>query len=52
MTKHMSTRSKREQMHTNAHVYSHDVFEIYLKPVTSVPGATFAAPGADGIAFR
>ena len=32
--------------------YAHDVVEIYLKPITSVPGDAFAAPGTDAIGFR
>ena len=56
-----STRSKREQTasqinkkpkRTKIHVCNHDVIEICLKPITPVPGATFAAPGTDGMGFR
>ena len=33
-------------------VDNHCVIETNLKPITTVPGATFAVSGTDGIGFR
>ena len=41
-----------KKVEENIFSYIHDVIEIYLKPSTSVPGATFAAPGTDVMGFR
>ena len=42
----------KKQRRTNAHVDNRCVIETNLKPITTVPGATFAVSGTDGIGFR
>ena len=45
----------KKQRRTNAHVDNRGEIETNLKPITTVPGATFAASGVsgtDGIGFR
>ena len=44
--------SNKKQERTQTRFYTHDVTEIYLKPIASVPGATFAAPGTDVLGVR
>ena len=44
--------SNKKQERTQTRFYTHDVTEIYLKPIASVPGSTFAAPGTDVIGVR
>ena len=42
----------KKQRRTNANVDNRCVIETNLKPITAVPGATFAVSGTDGIGFR
>ena len=42
----------KKQRRTNAHVDNRGEIETNLKPITTVPGATFAVSGTDGIGFR